>query len=90
MAYNRENGITPQTVMRSLDESLAGVLQADYADLAQEEEALTEFASQADLDAYLSKLEGDMREAAKAFEFERAAKLRDTIRDLRSKEFLFS
>ncbi len=90
VAYNRENGITPQTVMRSLDESLAGVLQADYADLAQEEEALTEFASQADLDAYLSKLEGDMREAAKAFEFERAAKLRDTIRDLRSKEFLFS
>ena len=90
VAYNRENGITPQTVIRSLDESLASVLQADYADLAQEEEALTEFASQSDLDAYLSKLEGDMREAAKAFEFERAAKLRDTIRDLRSKEFLFS
>ena len=90
VAYNRENGITPQTVIRTLDESLASVLKADYADLAEEEEALTEFASQAELDAYLAKLEADMREAAKAFEFERAAKLRDTIKDLRSKEFLFS
>ena len=90
VAYNRENGITPQTVIRSLDESLAGALKADYADFAEEEEALTEFASQAELDSYLAKLETDMREAAKAFEFERAAKLRDTIKDLRSKEFLFS
>ena len=36
------------------------------------------------------RLESDMREAAKKFEFEKAAKLRDTIRDLRTKEFLFS
>ncbi|MFI5105333.1 MAG: UvrB/UvrC motif-containing protein, partial [Terriglobales bacterium] len=32
----------------------------------------------------------DMREAAKRFEFEKAAKLRDTVRDLRTKEFLFT
>jgi excinuclease UvrABC helicase subunit UvrB len=36
------------------------------------------------------KLESDMREAAKRFEFEKAAKLRDTIKDLRTKEFLFA
>ncbi len=36
------------------------------------------------------KLESDMREAAKRFEFEKAAKLRDTIRDLRTKEFMFT
>ena len=36
------------------------------------------------------KLESDMREAAKRFEFEKAAKLRDTIKELRTKEFLFA
>ncbi len=90
VAYNLENGITPQTVIRSLDDSLASVLKADYGDLTEEEDTLTEFASQAELDVYLAKLEGDMRESAKKFEFEKAAKLRDTIKDLRSKEFLFS
>ncbi len=90
VAYNLENGITPQTVIRSLDDSLASVLKAEYGDLTEEEDTLTEFASQAELDVYLAKLEGDMRESAKKFEFEKAAKLRDTIKDLRSKEFLFS
>jgi excinuclease ABC subunit B len=35
-------------------------------------------------------MEADMREAAKKFEFEKAAKLRDTVRNLRTKEFLFT
>jgi excinuclease ABC subunit B len=39
---------------------------------------------------FIARLENDMREAAKKFEFERAAKLRDTIRELRTKEFLFA
>jgi excinuclease ABC subunit B len=88
--YNEENGITPQTVIRGLDDSLATVLKADYADLTEEDETLPEFDTQAELDTYISNLESDMREAAKKFEFEKAAKLRDTIKDLRTKEFLFS
>jgi excinuclease ABC subunit B len=36
------------------------------------------------------KLETEMRESAKKFEFEKAAKLRDAIKELREKEFLFS
>jgi excinuclease ABC subunit B len=51
---------------------------------------LPEFDTQQELDNYIGKLESDMREAAKKFEFEKAAKLRDTIKDLRTKEFLFS
>jgi excinuclease ABC subunit B len=47
------------------------------------------FATQAELDGYIAKLETEMREAARKFEFERAAKLRDSIKDLREKEFLF-
>jgi excinuclease ABC subunit B len=51
---------------------------------------MPEFATQADVDQYIAKLETEMREAAKKFEFEKAAKLRDTIKDLRGKEFLFT
>ena len=46
--------------------------------------------SQQELDVYIGKLESDMREAAKRFEFEKAAKLRDRIKELRTKEFLFA
>ena len=88
--YNEENNITPRTVIRSIDDSLAVILKADYADLTEETEGVPDFATQGELDVYISKLESDMREAAKKFEFEKAAKLRDTVRDLRSKEFLFS
>jgi excinuclease ABC subunit B len=88
--YNEEHGITPQSIIRSTDMSLAKILQAEYADLAEESEEMPEFQTQEELDNYIAKLESDMREAAKKFEFEKAAKLRDTIKDLRTKEFLFS
>ncbi len=89
--YNEEHGIEPRSVIRSIDDSLAVVLQADYADLTEEaESSLPDFANQAELDSHIVKLEGEMREAAKKFEFERAAKLRDTAKELRTKEFLFS
>ncbi len=91
-AYNEANNITPRTVIRSIDDSLATVLQADYADLTADDnnnEALN-FNTQAELDAHISNLESDMREAAKKFEFEKAAKLRDQVKELRTKEFLFS
>ena len=90
-AYNEANGITPESIVRPLDMTLAGIVAADYADLtASEAEGLPEFKSQEELDAYITKLESDMREAAKRFEFEKAAKLRDTIKELRTKEFLFA
>jgi excinuclease ABC subunit B len=90
-AYNVENGITPESIIRPLDMTLAGIIEADYTDLTGGEfEGLPEFKSQEDLNAYIVKLESDMREAAKRFEFEKAAKLRDTIKELRTKEFLFA
>ncbi len=90
-AYNEENGITPESIVRPLDMTLAGIVAADYADLtAGESEGVPEFKSQEELDSYIAKLESDMREAAKQFEFEKAAKLRDTIKELRTKEFLFA
>jgi len=89
-AYNEENGITPVSIIRSLDMSLAGILRAEYADLTEAAEDMPEFASQQELDTYIASLESDMKEAAKKFEFEKAAKLRDSIKELRTKEFLFA
>jgi excinuclease ABC subunit B len=90
-AYNEENGITPESIVRPLDMTLAGIVAADYADLtAGESEGLPEFRSQEEVDGYIGKLESDMREAAKKFEFEKAAKLRDMVKELRTKEFLFA
>ena len=89
-AYNQENGITPTSIVRPVDMTLAGILKAEYSDVTEEVEAMPEsFHAEEDLDAYLAKLETSMREAAQHFEFEKAAKLRDTIRELRSKDFLF-
>jgi excinuclease ABC subunit B len=91
VAYNEENGITPTTIIRAINDSLASILKADYADLTEEVGTDTlEFSTQAELDLYINNLESDMREAAKKFEFEKAAKLRDTVKELRTKEFLFS
>jgi excinuclease ABC subunit B len=89
-AYNEEHGITPESIVRPLDMTLVAVANADYTDLTNEAEGMPEFRSQEELDTYILKLESDMREAAKRFEFEQAAKLRDTIRELRTKEFMFT
>ncbi|MGH9565015.1 MAG: helicase-related protein, partial [Candidatus Angelobacter sp.] len=87
-SYNEEHGIVPESIIRPLAMSLAGIAEADYVDLTQEADGVPEFQTQEELDTFIARLESDMREAAKKFEFEKAAKLRDTVRELRTKEFL--
>src|SRR5262249_19703533 len=89
-AYNDQHGIIPQTIIRPVAMSLAGIAEADYVDVTEGSDGLPDFKSQEELDTYITKLEAEMRESAKKFEFEKAAKLRDTVRDLRTKEFLFT
>jgi len=89
-AFNEEHGITPESIVRPIDMALAQVINADYADLTAQPDEIPDFKSQAELDAFIAKLEEEMREAAKKFEFEHAAKLRDSIKDLRTKEYLFT
>ena len=89
-AYNVEHGVTPTSIIRPTDMALARIMKAEYADLAEETDEIPEFATQQALDLHIANLESDMREAAKKFEFEKAARLRDTIAGLRTKEFLFS
>ncbi len=90
VAYNQEHNITPESIIRPLSMSLAGIAESDYVDMTQEAEGMPEFKTQEELDAYIEGMESDMREAAKKFEFEKAAKLRDAVRELRTKEFLFT
>ena len=88
-AYNVEHGITPESIVRPVDMSLAHIVEADYVDVPKDGE-VPDFKSQEELDAFIARMENDMREAAKRFEFEKAAKLRDQIKELRTKEFLFA
>jgi excinuclease ABC subunit B len=90
VAYNQEHGITPVSISRPLSMSLAGIAESDYVDMTAEAEGMPEFTTQEELDKYIEGMESDMREAAKKFEFEKAAKLRDAVRELRTKEFLFT
>jgi excinuclease ABC subunit B len=90
LAYNRENNITPQSITKSVDMELAKIVEADYVTIPAEDEsldALTEnITTEAQFAEALSRLETQMREAAKKFEFERAAQLRDRIRALKQKD----
>jgi excinuclease ABC subunit B len=89
-AYNEEHGITPQSIINTMDMGLAQILKAEYGETEIEAAAsLPEFTTQAEVDQYIAKLETEMREAARKFEFEKAARLRDSIKELRDKEFLF-
>jgi excinuclease ABC subunit B len=90
-AYNVANSITPESIVRPLEMTLAGIIDADYSDFGLvDADGIPDFKSQAELDAFIAKLETEMRESAKRFEFEKAAKLRDSIKELRTKEFLFA
>ncbi|PYV90095.1 MAG: excinuclease ABC subunit B [Acidobacteria bacterium] len=86
--YNEENGITPETIVKPIDMSLISMTEADYVELPLAHEE-TEFESPAELEAYIVKLQKEMREAAKNFEFEKAARLRDQIKALKEKEMQF-
>ena len=96
VAYNAENNITPMSIIKSVDMELAKIVEADYVTVPIDDAALDSAAagvkSEAQLAEVLQQLETQMREAAKKFEFEKAAQLRDRIRSLKQKDMagLFS
>jgi excinuclease ABC subunit B len=96
LAYNKENNITPESIVKSVDMELARIVEADYVTIPIDEAALdtatANVKSEQQLAELLKQLEGQMREAAKKFEFEKAAQLRDRIRGLKQRDLsgLFS
>jgi excinuclease ABC subunit B len=83
VAYNVENGITPETIIKPVDASLVAVAEADYSTVPLESPD-EDLATPEERDARIADLEKQMREAAKQFEFEKAAALRDRVRALRT------
>jgi excinuclease ABC subunit B len=90
VAYNKENNITPQSIIKSVDMELAHIVEADYVtvplDTVGLDAAVSNVKSEAQLAELLQQLETQMREAAKKFEFEKAAQLRDRIRSLKQQD----
>ncbi len=88
-AYNVQHGITPESIAKPVDMSLARIVEADYVTPPKDEletGGLPE--NPADLLAMVESLEKRMREAAKAFEFERAAEIRDRIKALKTRDII--
>jgi len=83
--FNRENGITPQTIIKPIEATLITASEADYFKVPTEVDQIEDY-SPANLEATIGRLEFEMRAAAKRFEFEKAAELRDRIKVLRDRE----
>jgi excinuclease ABC subunit B len=87
-AYNKEHSITPESIRKNIGDLLSSVYEADYAGVPEVAETPEErFRTVEDLDKEIRVLEKQMRELAKALEFEQAARLRDRIKELRAREF---
>jgi excinuclease ABC subunit B len=90
IAYNVENNITPMSIIKGVDMELAHIVEADYVtvplDTADLDAAAAGVKNEKQLADLLQQLETQMREAAKKFEFEKAAQLRDRIRSLKQQD----
>jgi excinuclease ABC subunit B len=85
-AYNAEHGITPESVVRAIDDVLSSVYERDYSIGPSLRDSRETFRTQAELDAEINRLEAEMKSAAANLDFERAAAVRDTLKTLRSRE----
>ncbi|MCC7031775.1 MAG: excinuclease ABC subunit UvrB [Acidobacteria bacterium] len=86
-AYNAEHGITPTTIVKSIDDVLTSVYERDYVGVPEPVKAgVPVFRSQAELDGHLAGLHKEMRAAAANLDFEKAAALRDQIRALKTRD----
>jgi excinuclease ABC subunit B len=84
-AYNLENNITPQSIIKPVDMQLVRIIEADYVTVPLDEPS-GDISTEEQLAKTIAQLEAQMREAAKKFDFERAAALRDRIRDLKQRD----
>ena len=82
--YNEQNGITPQSIVKPIDMNLIAVAEADYVTPPLESDEEIALLSPAERQAMIASLEQRMKEAAQAFEFEKAAGYRDRIKALKT------
>jgi len=82
--YNEDYNITPQSIIKPIDMSLVAVAEGDYVTIPIEPEDPVEEMTPEQRHRFLGELEASMREAAKKFDFEKAAQIRDRIKALRT------
>jgi excinuclease ABC subunit B len=87
--YNEENHITPQSVIKPLDHEMIRIYEGDYYEVPEVAEETARYRSPEELKAEIERLEKEMRAAAREFEFEKAAALRDQVKKLRKIELEF-
>jgi len=81
--YNERNGIVPQSIIKPIDMSLVAVAEGDYVTVPLEAEEDIDTLTPEQRDRFIGQLEEQMREAARKFEFEKAAQLRDRVKALK-------
>ncbi|HXQ24607.1 MAG TPA: helicase-related protein, partial [Candidatus Acidoferrales bacterium] len=85
-AFNREHGITPQTIQKAIATPWAEAAEADYVEVPTVAEAAEDYVPLAEIPKRVAALQREMRDAAARLEFERAAELRDRIQHLQNQE----
>ena len=83
-AYNEEHGITPQSILKPIDSTLIAVAEGDYVTVPLEPEQPEQDLTPEQRTKLIAELETRMKDAAKNFEFEKAAQFRDRIKELRT------
>lgn len=80
--YNRKMNITPETVKSEIKDILCSIYESDYFTVPAVAEERAEYELSEDM---IKKLESEMKEAAKNLDFERAAQIRDKLKELKSR-----
>ncbi|MGB7759971.1 MAG: excinuclease ABC subunit UvrB [Bryobacteraceae bacterium] len=83
VAYNELHDIVPQSIVKPIDMSLVAVAEADYVTVSLDVDQEVDNLTPEELRKFIADLEENMREAARKFEFERAAQLRDRVKALK-------
>ena len=86
--YNAENGITPTTIIKSIDATLVTAYEADYFKVPLDLDSYDEY-SPKQLKETIQQLEADMRNAAKEMKFEQAAEIRDKRKYLQERQLQY-
>ena len=80
--YNEENNITPESIRKTIHNILGSVYEADYATVPLVAEGKIPYDSEQEIPAVIARLKQEMKQAAGALEFEKAAEIRDQIKEL--------
>lgn len=81
--YNRKHGIVPRTIQKEIRDVIRATYAAEETETYEAKPAAASMTKQ-EREAFIRRLEAEMKEAAKALDFERAAQLRDVIFELKA------